>query len=86
VPQERFVDFQETLNRTINKTVSGDRLRILQTDPRNREVAAVTCLIPGTETPDAVRLRNNYYLSIRMDVAMSSSFPRGDYQASHCRA
>ena len=72
MPDRRFLDFQNTLNRTLNKTVSHARLLTLasSTDP---SVATISYLPPGFRLPPfhPVPLGNGHFLGIRIRVRLS---------------
>lgn len=72
MPDRRFLDFQSTLNRTLNKTVSHARLRtfVSSTEP---SVATISYLPPGIWLPpfQAVPLANGHFLGIRVRVRLS---------------
>ncbi|HVC33571.1 MAG TPA: hypothetical protein VNL16_08690 [Chloroflexota bacterium] len=68
MPDTRFGAFRDTLNRTINKTVSRDRLTVVPhtVDPTRAVIVAV---VQGShQVFRAIRLGNGHYLSVRMDV------------------
>lgn len=71
MPHRRYVDFQDCLNRTLNKTVSRDRLTIFGTSA-TAPIVAIGYQAPGARNVfSSIRLGNNHYLSIRMDVGLA---------------
>src|SRR5437899_2500250 len=68
----RYVDFQNTLNRTLNKSVSIDRLRI-QAISATAPTVAIGYIASGAHTISSIHLRNDYYLTVLMDVSLTVS-------------
>lgn len=66
----RFEDFRDALNRTLNRTVSQSRLVIVPHTRSNR--ALITSVVPGKKpvTFTSAVLGNNHYLNVRMDVGL----------------
>jgi hypothetical protein len=72
MPDRRFLDFQNTLNRTLNNTISHVRLLTLasSTEPF---VATISYLPPGIRLPPfyPVPLGNGHFLGIRIRLRLS---------------
>lgn len=73
MPDRRLVSFQDTLNRTLNKTVSRGRLTVFE--DRDRTKAGVASFTgrssDGTFQLGTVPLTNGYHLSVRMFVRLT---------------